>query len=571
MATSASATRPILPSIATLSSPHVTLFRVLLHVVRALWLCLSTFLPWHPAKLAVQRISVANTSIWWHDGKAYAGCESGPPMRILLPGMETAGWWTGAEHDPQSARGWSKAGLAGLFAEMTTAHPHVDPVSGELLLYHMSFFEPFLRVTVIPPRQRAEKAPVCPAPIIGRAVPGLAQPKQMHDFGVSASHTLILDLPLSLDPRNIVRGRPILHYDHLGPTRYGIFPRHAPEAVRWFEEAQACLIFHTANAWDDDAAATVSLLACRLNSATLIYSAGHTVPPPHALPLNGAPESCRLHYWRFTTDPSDASLRPQASFALSAIPFEFPTMNQAYSTRRADFIYGASMRSGSFDAGLGRKSAKIDCLAKIDAGTLLARAAKMSEAGETLGVDDVVDGRTVQELIAAQEAGEGADSAVRIFALPEHHYAQEATFVPRANATAEDDGWLVFFVFDESAGLDADGVALPNAQSELWVLEARGMQDVVARIRLPQRVPYGLHGHFFDAAEIAAQEPVPHEAVRTWARAATGGAASSAIVPAAAASTAVVAAAASAAVVSAAASPAFVAAAAPSALVPVST
>lgn len=58
----------------------------------------------------------------------------------------------------------------------------------------------------------------------------------------------------------------------------------------------------------------------------------------------------------------------------------------------------------------------------------------------------------------------------------------EAVFVPRHGATAEDDGYLLSWVYDPS-----DDV------SEFLVLDAQSMEQL-ASVRLPVRVPYGFHG-----------------------------------------------------------------------------
>ena len=60
----------------------------------------------------------------------------------------------------------------------------------------------------------------------------------------------------------------------------------------------------------------------------------------------------------------------------------------------------------------------------------------------------------------------------------------EASFVPSQNATNDDDGYLMTFVFDEAEG-----------KSELVILNAKEMDDEpLARIHLPVRVPTGFHG-----------------------------------------------------------------------------
>ena len=63
-------------------------------------------------------------------------------------------------------------------------------------------------------------------------------------------------------------------------------------------------------------------------------------------------------------------------------------------------------------------------------------------------------------------------------------YGGEGVFVPRPNALTEDDGWLLTFVYDTS-----------QEQSELVVVHAQDMAaQPVARLLIPQRVPYGFHG-----------------------------------------------------------------------------
>ena len=60
----------------------------------------------------------------------------------------------------------------------------------------------------------------------------------------------------------------------------------------------------------------------------------------------------------------------------------------------------------------------------------------------------------------------------------------ETDFVPRENPLSEDDGWLMSYAYD--AATDS---------SEFVVLDALDVKaGPVARIPLPQRVPFGFHG-----------------------------------------------------------------------------
>ena len=62
----------------------------------------------------------------------------------------------------------------------------------------------------------------------------------------------------------------------------------------------------------------------------------------------------------------------------------------------------------------------------------------------------------------------------------------EPVFVSRPDATAEDDGWLITLVHDAT-----------TERAELVVLDAQDFdRGYVARVPLPQRVPYGFHGNW---------------------------------------------------------------------------
>ncbi|KAK8176481.1 carotenoid oxygenase [Phyllosticta citribraziliensis] len=534
--TNPSLRHPILPSIATLVNPASSLIRIISRITRTIFLVVLSFLP--GSRQAIKKISVANTAIYYHDGRALATCESGPPMRIALPSLDTVGWFDGNEADGEALEkpedekkeaGFGGDGLLGFMKEWTTGHPKVDPVTKEMLLYHCTFAPPYVHYSIIPANQdRQPKGPTVPK-LLNQPVRGVSGGKMMHDFGVSKKHTVILDLPLTLDPLNLLKNRPTLSYDPSAPSRFGVFPRRNPSQVQWFETS-ACCIFHTANAWDsegkDENVSAVNLLACRLTSATVVYTAGNLgnpsladysiSKPEDSLPLIESAyivspldeeEQCQLYYYRFPlTTPDKPTISHQ--FALSAIPLEFPAVNPFFSMAAARYVYGCSTSTSSFGAALG-KAAKIDVLAKLDVHTLLRRA----EANPPTPITGCVDTRPIGSILAAQEAGTAkSDDPIRCFHMPVGWFAQEARFVPRAEAKSEDDGYLLFYAFDESQ-LDADGEAPPNAVSELWVLDATHMRDVVARVRLPQRVPYGLHGEWFTEDMIRAQRAV--EQVRT--------------------------------------------------------
>jgi carotenoid cleavage dioxygenase len=71
-------------------------------------------------------------------------------------------------------------------------------------------------------------------------------------------------------------------------------------------------------------------------------------------------------------------------------------------------------------------------------------------------------------------------------------FGSESPFAPRLGAAAEDDGYVLSFVNDEREGA-----------AELWILRAQQLaRGPVARVRLPQRIPFGFHGAWVDGAQL---------------------------------------------------------------------
>lgn len=245
----------------------------------------------------------------------------------------------------------------------------------------------------------------------------------------------------------------------------------------------------------------VNMLACRLTSASLVFSAGDLAAPTpikDIAPEEREEEQCRLYHYQFCLSKSTEQNLITHQWALSAVPFEFPTLRHSASMSAARYVYGCSVAGASFGAALGR-AVKIDSLVKMDVETLIEK----GKQNPPMAVKGCVDMRTVQEVLASEDPYD----PIKIFKMPRGWYAQESRFVPRHNGSSEDDGWILSYVFDESQ-LDDCGECGPRAKSELWIIDARNMTDVVARIFLPQRVPYGLHGAWFSEADVLNQRQV---------------------------------------------------------------
>ncbi len=460
-----------LPSVASLIDPLSSTISILRNIMRAVGLAVMS---------GTMRISTANTALIFHDKRLLATCESGPPMECSAPELETIDWHTFA--DPDTNVKLSR--LAGSSSEWITGHPHLDPINGDLVMFGYDIFQvfnPYIRFSVIAADGRHKT-------FQQRVYLRSKTPKMMHDFAITQTHAVILDLPLTMSPFNIVSGggKPMLYFDSQLTSKFGIIPRSYnhdkdQDRVIWFE-GESCMIFHTVNAWDEaDISGTViavCLVACRFKGAKLVYAAGGLdVPSSPNDPDANKEDVVHLYYYRFDLVTGKIS----HAYPLSDFPMEYPSINTKFTGLRNRFAYGASMKSGSFDTAL--SGAQVDVLVKCDLQNLIKEPA--------IGVDTMTS-RTPP-----------SQKHVSSIVMPAGYYASELTFVQRNGAekitvSEEDDGFVLVHVYNESS---------EKHPSELWIISAKTFSlPPLARIYLPQRVPYGLHGLWVSRDQVLDQK-----------------------------------------------------------------
>ena len=119
-----------------------------------------------------------------------------------------------------------------------TAHPKVDPETGELLFFGYGPFPPYLRYTVVSADGALTRSEEIPLPV----------PTMMHDFIVTREHVIFMVFPATLRPENLTSGSPVRWEPELG-TRIGVMPRNGGSAdIVWFE-TDPCFVFHAMNAY----------------------------------------------------------------------------------------------------------------------------------------------------------------------------------------------------------------------------------------------------------------------------------------------------------------------------------
>ena len=134
--------------------------------------------------------------------------------------------------------------FASELSQAYTAHPHRDPLTGELhAICYDSLSRTTVRYVVIDPHGlvvRDVLIPVRHGPMI-------------HDCAITASHVLIFDLPITFSFGALLQGATFPYrWNPRHPARVGLLPRTGNLAeLRWFD-VEPCQIFHTANAHEID-------------------------------------------------------------------------------------------------------------------------------------------------------------------------------------------------------------------------------------------------------------------------------------------------------------------------------
>ncbi len=148
------------------------------------------------------------------------------------------------ETDPSDLSTVGVFDYGGALAGSMTAHPKIDPLTGDMLFFGYDFRPPFLMFY----RANAAGELVEAKPI------SLPASVMMHDFAITRRHVIFYDLPVVFNFNMAVAGSNFpfsWDFDHL--PRMGVMPRDGGDAdIQWFEVG-ANFVFHTMNAFDNPA------------------------------------------------------------------------------------------------------------------------------------------------------------------------------------------------------------------------------------------------------------------------------------------------------------------------------
>ncbi|MFC3068982.1 carotenoid oxygenase family protein [Phenylobacterium soli] len=218
-----------------------------------------------------QDSGVANTNIVWHAGKLLALEEGHMPTAMDPRSLETLGY-------------------AQAYKGRTTAHPKIDPKTGEMVWFAYAVGEaPFAtgisygvtdaKGEVV--RRDDFQAPYC---------------SMIHDFMVTENHVLFPVLPLTGSLERAMKGMPPFAWEPGKGSFVGVMRRDADvSTIRWFN-TEACYVFHPLNAWEEEG---------KLVADVMRYDVAPLFPNADGSP--GTKAAARLFRWTFDlTGASDA-------------------------------------------------------------------------------------------------------------------------------------------------------------------------------------------------------------------------------------------------------------------------
>ena len=244
----------------------------------------------------------SNVSLIHHGGK--------------LLSLGEAGW--AYEIDPADLATSGIANYDGKLQTAMTAHPKIDPDSGEMHFFGYSVIEPFL--TYHQANAAGELVKSLPLQTAG--------PAMMHDFAMTRNYVIFMELPVRFSMFKAVTLDPFpFGWDEDAPCRMGVLPKNGTAAdMRWFD-VPTCFIFHTMNAYErgDE----IVLDAARYD-ALWVKGSGDFNHPAY------------LNRYSFNLKSGSVSVN-----RINEQAMEFPQINRQLWGR--DYRYGYSLTSGMED------------------------------------------------------------------------------------------------------------------------------------------------------------------------------------------------------------------------------
>lgn len=242
----------------------------------------------------------SNVSCVWHAGKLLTSGEVGFPHQIDPTDLSTIGVYD----------------FGGKLNTSFTAHPKIDPATGNLHFFGYWFLPPYLTYHVADPSGR----------VIHSAQIAVSEPTMIHSFAITESDVVFWELPVVFSLEEALAGvdNPF-HWTPSYGARIGILPLGGrANQIRWVE-IEPCYVFHELNAYR--AGNEVVIDVCRHDKMFDGEDLGQTL--------------LRIHRWRVDTSGSNLTFRDEV---MTDEQFELPSHDRRFTGRRHRFGWFAHTR-----------------------------------------------------------------------------------------------------------------------------------------------------------------------------------------------------------------------------------
>ncbi|PIN16458.1 9-cis-epoxycarotenoid dioxygenase [Handroanthus impetiginosus] len=188
-------------------------------------------------KIFINGFGTANTSLALFGGHLFALIKITSDGDIITIGR----------HDLHSRKG---------FLDTMTAHPKIDPDTGEAFAFKNFAIPPFLSFFRIDSNGRKQKD----VPILSMKRASLTQ-----DFAATRSSVIFPDIQIVVNPLEAIRGRSMMRVDLHKTPCLGVLPRYAEDEsdICWID-VPGLNVLQVVNAWDEDDGDRIVIMATNL-------------------------------------------------------------------------------------------------------------------------------------------------------------------------------------------------------------------------------------------------------------------------------------------------------------------